>query len=87
MIQDKRNTDLLNWEIVSVNPNDKNWKYLKNRYWELDVDQFNNSLIQISDDEFKKCYPYILTLDGNKLKLVLKNKLHGLTDYKVRVLT
>ena len=27
MIQDKRNTDLLNWEIVSVNPNDKNWKW------------------------------------------------------------
>ena len=27
MIQDKRNTDLLNWEIVSVNPNDKNWRW------------------------------------------------------------
>ncbi len=33
--------------------NDNNWEYLQNRYWELNVDEFNKSLIQKYTLNFK----------------------------------
>jgi len=50
MYSAKLNAELIKYkcelQTYILGSNKNNWKYLQNRYWELDVDKFNKSLIQ-----------------------------------------
>ena len=57
LVPEKASAELIQYncelQTYIFDSNDKNWKYLKNRYWKLDVDQFNKSLIQKYTLSFK----------------------------------